>query len=95
MNESLKCPFRVGDEVRYTPSARGLADDVMSPPEHRLTLGTIYRIARIQDDSYIAVEGYQHPGGGLYWTEFSSAAKSETDTEAQSRSTHDSNTRNA
>jgi hypothetical protein len=63
-------PFRVGDMVRYTPSDRGHDLDVMS---ERLVRGQAYRIERIEKDRYIVVEGYRHPGGGIYWTEFSPA----------------------
>ena len=68
-------PFRVGDMVRYAPSDRGYALDVMS---ERLVRGHIYRIERIEKDSYIVVEGYRHPGGGLYWTEFSRADETQS-----------------
>ncbi len=95
MNKSLKCPFRVGDEIRYTPTLHGLGHEAMTPPEIRLIPGTLYRISQIQEEVYVVVEGHEHPGGGLYWTEFSIAAKHEADSEDQSRSTHDSNTRNA
>jgi hypothetical protein len=56
--------------VRYTPSDRGYALDVMSD---RLVRGQLYRIERVEKGSYIVVEGNRHPGGGLYWTEFSRA----------------------
>jgi hypothetical protein len=29
------------------------------------------KISRIADGKYIEVEGFKHPGGGAYWTEFS------------------------
>jgi hypothetical protein len=63
-------PFKAGDIVRYAPCSRGAGLDVMSPPEGVLVPGRAYRIERIEKDSYIVVEGYRHPGGGLYWTEF-------------------------
>jgi hypothetical protein len=56
----------------YSPSARGyfLEDG------ERLVIGKTYKIERIEKESYIVVEGYSHPGGGLYWTEFTLAEKS-------------------
>ncbi len=70
MNNLEPSPFRVGDLVRYTPSDSGYASDVMS---ERLLRGQVYRVERIEKGSYIVVEGYHHPGGGLHWTEFSPA----------------------
>jgi hypothetical protein len=66
-----KCPFKAGDYVIYKPSRRGynLEDGV------RLEIGRKYRVARIEKDNYVVVDGYQHPGGGLYWTEFEKAGE--------------------
>jgi hypothetical protein len=75
MSFSQPSPFRVGDMVRYTPSDRGHASDVMS---ERLVRGQVYRIESIEKGSYIVVEGYRHPGGGLYWTEFSRADETQS-----------------
>jgi len=61
-----KCPFSVGDLVVYSPSRRGHALD----DDDLLEIGKSYRIERIEQNVYIVVEGYQHPGGGIYWTEF-------------------------
>ena len=34
--------------------------------------GDKYDIARIDDDAYVVVKGFENTvGGGLYWTEFS------------------------
>ena len=68
-----KCPFKIGDTVVYRPSQRGQDLDVMSNPEDKLQKGKSYKIAAIVKDNYVVVEGYKHPGGGLYWTEFSKA----------------------
>jgi len=65
--------FRVGDLVVYRPSRRGYLRDVNSP--ERLVPGRIYRIVRIEQGAYIVVDGYTHPGGGLYWSEFSEAGR--------------------
>lgn len=65
-----KCPFRIGDLVVYRPSERGQVVDIMAPPSERLTHNQTYRIKHIQDELYVIVEGYKHPGGGIYWTEF-------------------------
>lgn len=61
-----KCPFKPGDKVIYKPSNRGygLIDG------ERLKIGHEYRIEKIEKENYIVVEGYKHPGGGIYWTEF-------------------------
>jgi hypothetical protein len=66
-----KCPFKAGDYVIYKPSQRGhdLDDGV------RLEIGRKYRVTRIEQDNYVVIEGYQHPGGGLYWTEFEKASE--------------------
>jgi hypothetical protein len=73
MARSETCPFKVGDVVIYRPSARGVGLEVMAPPESKLTPGQRYVISEIHDENYIVVEGYKHPGGGLYWAEFEPA----------------------
>jgi len=65
------CPYKLGDVVVYSPSARGHALD----DGDRLVIGRAYKIERIEKESYIVVEGYRHPGGGIYWTEFILAKK--------------------
>jgi hypothetical protein len=69
------CNLRVGDTVIYHPSPRGLALDVMSPPAGSLVPGKDYKISEIQKNCYVVVNGYDHPGGGIYWTEFFSTVK--------------------
>lgn len=64
-----KCPFKVGDRVVYKPSLRGYALD----DDRRLQIGQEYRIEKIEEENYIVVEGYRHPGGGIFWTEFEKA----------------------
>ena len=61
-----KCQFKPGDWVIYSPSQRGyhLVDG------ERMVIGKRYRVERIEKETYVVVEGYRHPGGGLYWTEF-------------------------
>ena len=71
-NQKL-CPFAVGDWVMYKPTKRGKDLDVMSSISEHLVPGRIYRVAEIQKSFYIVVEGYIHPGGGIYWTEFGAA----------------------
>lgn len=61
-----KCPFNIGDLVVYNPSQRGHNLD----DGERLVIGKEYCVSAIEQDSYIVVEGYDHPGGGIYWTEF-------------------------
>jgi hypothetical protein len=78
MNNPEPSPFKAGDRVRYAPSSRGLALEVMSSPERKLVPGRTYRIESIQDEAYVTVEGYCHPGGGLYWTEFAKVEDSKS-----------------
>ena len=68
--ENCPCPFEVGQYVIYRPSSRGMALDVMASPSKNLIPGTRYRIADVVKGCYVLVEGYDHPGGGIYWTEF-------------------------
>jgi hypothetical protein len=67
-----KCPFRVGDIVYYRPSIRGQGLSANDPPNQTPRVGEAVRIMCIANGLYVEVEGYQHPGGGVYWTEFSS-----------------------
>jgi len=70
-------PYRIGDWVIYNPSRRGHDLDVMTRPENELVPGEKYRIATIENDDYIVVEGYLHPGGGIYWSDFGPSSPSE------------------
>ena len=65
-----KCPYFVGQMLVYRPSQRGIDEDVMSSPTEKLAPGNVYRIAEIQQELYVVADGYSHPGGGIYWTEF-------------------------
>lgn len=69
-SEQGKCPFLVGQMVVYRPTRRGLDADVMAPPSQRLIPGQSYRVAEVLEEAYVVPEGYRHPGGGIYWTEF-------------------------
>jgi len=77
--DNEKCPFKVGDRVIYRPSLRGKALDVMASSSEKLTPGKEYAIAAIQRGVYIVVDGYKHPGEGLYWTEFDGIDKGNSD----------------
>ena len=69
MNE--ECPFKIGDTVVYKPSARGRAACTHTDLG-ALEPGKRYRIAKIEEDKYLILEGFEDsPGGGLFWTEFS------------------------
>lgn len=70
MMQSIKepSPFKVGDWVIYRPTDRTRGYTVMD--EQHLVIGRRYRVAEIQDDAYVRVEGYNDPSGGLYWTNF-------------------------
>jgi hypothetical protein len=37
---------------------------VMASPERKLIPGKECAVSEIQDDAYVVVEGYKHPGGG-------------------------------
>jgi hypothetical protein len=63
-----ECPFKVGDTVVYRPSDKGWGYEVMHAEP--LVPGKEYVISRIDKGVYVVVQGYTHPGGGLYWTEF-------------------------
>lgn len=62
-------PYKPGDFVVYSPSVRGY--DLVDG--ERMVIGKTYKVERIEKESYVVVEGYSHPGGGLYWTEFTPA----------------------
>jgi hypothetical protein len=66
--DETTCPYRVGDIVVYRPSERGLG--LSANDSSRLTPGKRYKVSEILKAQYVVVEGYNHPGGGLYWTEF-------------------------
>ena len=66
------CPYRPGDFVVYSPSER----EYDIEDGDRLIIGKTYKIERIDRELYIVVEGYRHPGGGLYWEQFTPAKKS-------------------
>ena len=66
-----KCPFKIGDTVIYMPSERGRGWDIFDS----LETGKAYKIMEIQKENYLVIEGYSHPGGGLYWTEFQPDSK--------------------
>lgn len=68
-------PFKVGDCVIYNPTKRGHDLDVMNDSKDQLRRGQEYQIIRIEQEEYIVVEGYRHPGGGIHWTEFASASR--------------------
>lgn len=69
--ETIKCPFQIGDKVIYTPSDKGIALEVNSPPAQRLKVRERYTVDAVIDGVYVVVKGYTHPGAGLYWSEFS------------------------
>ncbi|MFI0347968.1 MAG: hypothetical protein ACH346_04240 [Chthoniobacterales bacterium] len=70
MNTLKQCPFKIGDKIIYCPSEKGKGAEAMTPLSEKLIPGRQYTVSKIQDSCYVVVEGYNHPGGGLYWTEF-------------------------
>jgi hypothetical protein len=69
------CPFKVGDVVIYRPSGRGLALDIMASATGKLIPEKQYTVAAIQNNNYVLVAEYNHPGGGIFWQEFSISEK--------------------
>jgi hypothetical protein len=67
----MNCPFKVGDTVYYRPSIRGQGLAANDSASETPKIGEPVKVSRVVDGIYIEVEGYGHPGGGLYWTEFS------------------------
>ena len=65
------CPFKGGDIVFYRPLNRGLGLSANDRPGANPKVGEAVRIMKIEKGVYLTVEGCTHPGGGLYWTEFS------------------------
>jgi hypothetical protein len=64
------CPFKVGEWVVYKPSTRG-RDLIIMTDLAKLVPGQRYKVARIDDDVYVVVEGFETSlPSGLYWTEF-------------------------
>ena len=65
------CPFEVGETVLYTPSPR--TRSLVPDDDHaRLQPGGRYRVADIEDDSYLVLEGFtSSTGKGLHWRNFS------------------------
>jgi hypothetical protein len=68
---NLNCPFKKGDYITYNPSKKGEALEIMSSNLERLQKGKLYKVKEVSKNNYIVVDGHEHPGGGLYWTEFS------------------------
>jgi hypothetical protein len=67
---SERSPFKIGDTVTYRPTDKGRGAIIMSGLRV-LEPGKRYKVVRIDADSYVVVEGFEHAaGGGLYWTEF-------------------------
>ncbi|MHB1381616.1 MAG: hypothetical protein ACYCXJ_05275 [Thermoleophilia bacterium] len=67
-----KCPFSVGDLVRFTPSnrTRGLYQDI---ERFGLKEGQVARIAEIHDGTYLF---FDKEVGGFPWNEFTLVEKS-------------------
>ena len=66
----MACPFKTGDWVIYRPSVRGRGLVIMTDLE-QLKAGQKYKVARIDDEEYLVLEGFENsPGGGLHCEEF-------------------------
>jgi hypothetical protein len=65
------CPFSPGDYVVYRPTRIGRDKSVMTDYA-ALEIGKQYRVARVDNDLYVVIEGFQNASdGGMFWTEFS------------------------
>lgn len=73
------CPFKIGEYVIYRPSSRGKSLEAMASSSLQLIPGKEYKVKAIQKKLYVVVEDYDHPGGGLHWTEFESTGKARDD----------------
>jgi hypothetical protein len=68
-----RCPFKPGDLVIYRPSKTGAGKSAMTDLR-LLRRGERYRIARVEKDAYLVLEGFEDsPTGGLHWSEFEPA----------------------
>jgi hypothetical protein len=72
-------PFRPGDRVVYRPSTRGLSAEMMFPISQKLVPFAEYVVKEVIEDRYVVIEGHEHPGGGIYWTEFQAAGDGVSD----------------
>ena len=71
---SDKCPYDVGDLVRFTPSerTRGLYQDI---ERFGLAIGEVATIREIRDGVYLT---FDENAGGFPWKEFSLVEKVQT-----------------
>ena len=68
------CPFLAGDQVVYSPSDRTRGLLVMTEYAN-LKPGEMYLIAKIDQQAYIVLSGFEEAAcGGIFWTEFSKVA---------------------
>jgi hypothetical protein len=72
---SDRCPYNVGEEVRFTPSerTRGLYQDV---ERFGLKLNQVATIREIRDGVYLYFDDGR---GGFPWNEFSPAQKGDSE----------------
>jgi hypothetical protein len=66
----MKCPFKIGDTVRFTPSERtkGLYQDI---ERFGLKVNEERQITNIKEDTYL----YFQEAGGMPWNEFTLVRK--------------------
>lgn len=68
---SQPCPFKTGDTVTYRPTNKGRGAIIMTDLA-ALQPGSKYKIARIEGDAYLVLEGFENAVPcSIYWTEFS------------------------
>jgi len=68
------CPFHAGDRVVYSPSDRTRGLLVMTEYAN-LKPGEICLIAKIDQQAYVVLEGFEDAAcGGIFWTQFSKVA---------------------
>ena len=61
-----KCPFKVGEIVVYQPGSRGEGLVIMTELA-ALKPGNKYRIARIDNDVYLVLEGFENAAGEVLY----------------------------
>lgn len=71
MTSQPECPFKIGDTVFYRPSDRLIGLSANDRPSQTPKIGEAVKITNITKGAYVEVECYEHPGGGLHWTAFS------------------------
>lgn len=68
--ETKKCPYKVGDRVKFVPGERTIGWHQTTMERQGLQAGYVGIIREIKDDTYIYLDGEK---GGFPWTDFQKA----------------------